>query len=94
MYSQAYARTGRTVTVRALPSVIVGTEKVSTGSGWLRVKARGEYQQCAHRWKGGRFWVHLERAGEAVRSPKITSGDNRSARLTSQAFDLSKSSHM
>ena len=35
--------------------------------------ARGQYQQCAHRWKGGRTLVHLERAGEPVRSPKIIS---------------------
>ena len=28
-------------------------------------------------WKGDRPWVRLERTGEFVRSPKITSGDKR-----------------
>ena len=34
--------------------MIVSTEKVLAGSGWGRVKARGQYQQCAHGWKSGR----------------------------------------
>ena len=63
----------KAVLVRAWLSVTVGTEKVSAGSGGARVMARGQYQQCAHGWKGGRTLVHVERTGEPVRSPKITS---------------------
>ena len=57
--------------VRALRSVIVGTEKVLAGSGWVREAGRGK---TAHGWKGVRPGVRLEsRSGEPVRSPKITS---------------------
>ena len=52
--------------------MIVGTEKVSSGSRWACVKARGQYQQCTHGWKVVP-WLRLERTGEPVRSPNITS---------------------
>ena len=48
-----------------LPSAIVDTEKVLTGSGWVRGAGRGE---TARGWKGVRPGVRLEsrtvRAGE------------------------------
>ena len=76
MYSQAYVRAGKVLrhSIRALPSVIVVTEKVM----W---EAHGA------RWKSGVDCcpvVRLEsRTGEPVRSPKIISGDKRLSRLVS-----------
>ena len=73
MCSQANARTGKVLRppIRALPSVIVDTEKV------LR-EADGSVElvlgKTARGWKGVRTVVRLEcRSGEPVRSPKIRS---------------------
>ena len=68
MYSQAYARARCTVKpspVRAQPSVIVGTEKVLAGSGWvpsertLLLDGRVTNDLDAGR-KGGRPKVHSD----------------------------------
>ena len=75
MYSQANVREESVLRppTRALPSVIVDTEKV------LR-EADGPEESDFHEevclgWKGDRPWVRLkERTGEPARSPKITSG--------------------
>ena len=74
MYSQANVRAGKCAAApaRALPSVIVDTEKGVAGSGWVREAGRGK---TAHGWKG----VHPGGApqkpdgDEPVRSPKNTS---------------------
>ena len=74
MCSQANARAGKVLRppIRALPSVIVVTEKVMR-------EADGPVDRAAltahFGWKGVRPWVRLEsQTGEPVRSPKITSG--------------------
>ena len=65
---------------RAWPSVIVGTDKVSAGSGWARRKRRVE------RWVAP--WVRLEnRACEPARSPKITSAHVMISRGKSRFVD-------
>ena len=73
MYSQAYVRAGKVLRppIRALPSVIVDTEKV------LR-EADGPVGRAAltahFGWKGVRPLVRLgSQPGELVRSPKNTS---------------------
>ena len=53
MYSHTNVRAG----TRALPSVIVDTEKVFAGSGWVREAGRGK---TAHGWKGVRPGVRLK----------------------------------
>ena len=53
--------------------MIVGTERCLREADGPVSMARGQYPQCAHARKGGRPWVHLERTGEPVRSPKIRS---------------------
>ena len=74
MYSQANVRAGKVLRplIRALPSVVVGTEKVlweADGSVELVL------DETARGWKGVRPGVRLEsRSGEPVRSPKNTSG--------------------
>ena len=75
MYSQANVRAGKVLRpIRALPSVIVDTEKVlrkADGAG-------GRAALTAHfGWKGDRPGVRLEsRSGEPVRSPKNISHSN------------------
>ena len=80
MYSQANVREESVLRppTRALPSVIVDTEKV------LR-EADGPMKRAVPRpamrdgWKGVRPWVRLEsRSGEPVRSPKNTSATSTS----------------
>ena len=67
MYSQANVRAGKWLRPppRALPSVIVDTEKGVAGSGWAREAGRGK---TAHGRKGVRPGVRLKsrtvRAGE------------------------------
>ena len=74
MYSQANVRAGKWLRPRprALPSVIVETEKVlreADGS----VKRAVPMPAMRDGWKGVRPWVRLEsRSGEPVRSPKNT----------------------
>ena len=60
MYSQANVRAGKVLRlpIRALPSVIVVTEKGVAGSGWVREAGRGK---TAHGWKGVRPGVRLKR---------------------------------
>ena len=83
MYSQANVRAGKVLRLplRALPSVIVVTEKVVREADG----PDGRAALTAHfGWKGDRPEVRLEsRSGEAVRSPKITSAARNS-------FDLSE----
>ena len=73
MYSQANVRAGKVLRlpIRALPSVIVVTEKVMREADG----PVGRAALTAHfGWKGDRPGVRLEsRTGEPVRSPKITS---------------------
>ena len=69
MHGQANVRAGRVLRppIRALPSVIVDTEKVSR-------EADGPVSTAGYGWKGDRPRVRLkERTGEPTRSPKITS---------------------
>ena len=58
MYSQANVREESVLRplTRALPSVIVDTEKGVAGSGWVRESGRGK---TAHGWKGVRPGVRL-----------------------------------
>ena len=81
MYSQANVRAGKVLRppFRALPSVIVVTEKVMREADG----PVGRAALTAHfGWKGDRHEVRLERrSGEPVRSPKIVSGDKRLSRL-------------
>ena len=83
MYSQANVRAGKVLCppIRALPSVIVVTEKVMREAEGLA----GRAALTAHfEWLGDRPLVCLEsRTGEPVRSPKITSGTKNSWRLLS-----------
>ena len=78
MYSQANVRVESVLRppTRALPSVIVVTEKVMREADGLV----GRAALTAHfGWKGDRPGVHLEsRSGELVRSPKITSAARNS----------------
>ena len=78
MYSQVNVRAGKVLRspIRALPSVIVVTEKVMR-------EADGPVGRAAltarFLWKGDRPGVRLEsRTGEPVRSPKITSAARNS----------------
>ena len=59
MYSQANVRAGKwpRPPPRALPSVIVDTEKVLREADGVRGAGRGK---TAHGWKGVRFWVRLK----------------------------------
>ena len=75
MYSQANVRAGKVLRpIRALPSVIVDTEKVLREADG----AVGRAALPAHfGWKGDRPGVRLERqTGEPVRSPKNKSHSN------------------
>ena len=57
MYSQAYVRAGKCVAhlpIRALPSVIVDTEKGVAGSGWAH-EARGPEASNEH--MGGKVFA-------------------------------------
>ena len=82
MYSQAYVRARCMVKpclVRAWLSVIVGTEEVSVGSGWvpsdrtLLLRSRDSSDPDA-RWKGGRSWVHSERLLGSPRTHRTQAG--------------------
>ena len=81
MHSQANAWAGKVVrpSIRALPSVIVVTEKVMREADG----AVGRAALTAHfGWKGDRPGVHLESlTGELVRSPKITSAGTENIHL-------------
>ena len=78
MYSQTNVRAGKVLQppIRALPSVIVDTEKVLREAG----EPVGRAALTAHfGWKGVRSGVRLEsRSGEPVRSPKNTSAARNS----------------
>ena len=74
MYSQANVRAGKVLRlpVRALPSVIVDTEKVLREADGPVEKWTP--QRVCFGWKSVRPGVRLEsRSGEPVRSPKNTS---------------------
>ena len=93
MYSQANVREESVLRppTRALPSVIVDTEKVITGSGWVREAGRGK---TAHGWTGVRPRVRLkERTGEPTRSPKITSAGTENIHLGTASTNSRRRSH-
>ena len=69
MYSQAHVRAAR-MTMRVSSNVAVRDR-----GHWRGVceKRAGPYRDG---WNGGRPWVRLERTGELVRNPKITSAND------------------